>query len=393
MTSPLLLTDFRSVSPAHTIAQADSLAWIASAHARAEATLARGAGRPFDESAFREHLARRLARFGCGAEKIASRGHELADCSHTRWAEMEIYRLDNRPEGEGMLARTRVFNDRARGVLARLYAEEVVAPADLVHVTCTGYASPSAAQLLVADKGWGDATRVTHAYHMGCYAAFPALRIAGGLALADDALRAGGPRRVDVVHTEMCSLHFDPRAHEAEQLVVQSLFADGFIRYVVCDASAYDGRSPALTLLAQAEVIVPDSSESMSWICSDWGMRMTLARDVPERLAVGVAGFVKRLCASAGLDEAERASALYAVHPGGPKLLDRVRDVLALEERQVAASRRVLNEHGNMSSATVPHVWMEIARSADVEPGRPILSLAFGPGLTLCGNVMRKGAP
>jgi len=62
MTSPLLLTDFRSVSPAHTIAQADSLAWIASAHARSEATLARGAGRPFDESAFREHLARRLAR-------------------------------------------------------------------------------------------------------------------------------------------------------------------------------------------------------------------------------------------------------------------------------------------------------------------------------------------
>jgi predicted naringenin-chalcone synthase len=119
---------------------------------------------------------------------------------------------------------------------------------------------------------------------------------------------------------------------------------------------------------------------------------MTLARDVPERLAAGVAGFVKRLWASAGLDEADRASALYAVHPGGPKILDRVRDVLALEERQIEASRRVLNEHGNMSSATVPHVWMEIARSPEVELGRPIVSLAFGPGLTLCGNVMRKGA-
>jgi len=102
---------------------------------------------------------------------------------------------------------------------------------------------------------------------------------------------------------------------------------------------------------------------------------------------------VKRLCASAGLDEADRAGALYAVHPGGPKILDRVRDVLALEERQIEASRRVLHEHGNMSSATVPHVWMDIARSADVEPGRAIISLAFGPGLTLCGNVMRKGAP
>jgi predicted naringenin-chalcone synthase len=393
MTWPLLLTGFRSLSPAHTIAQADSLAWIASAHARAAATLARGEGRSFDENAFREHLARRIARFGCGADKIASRGHELGDCGHTRWAEMEIYRLDARPEGEGMLARTRFFDDRARGVLARLYAEEVDPPADLVHVTCTGYASPSAAQRIVADNGWGEATRVTHAYHMGCYAAFPALRIAGGLALADGAVGAGDPRRVDVVHTEMCSLHFDPRVHEAEQLVVQSLFADGFIRYVVCDASTYDGRSPALTLLAQAEIVVPDSSESMTWICSDGGMRMTLARDVPERLAERVAGFVKRLWTNAGLDEGERARALYAVHPGGPRILDRVRDVLGLEEKHIEASRRVLREHGNMSSATVPHIWMDLARSADVEPGRPIVSLAFGPGLTLCGSVMRKGAP
>lgn len=393
MTNPLLLTDFRSLNAAHTIAQGDSLAWIASAHARAEATLARSTGRAFEEDAFRERVARRLDRFGCGSDKIASRGHQLADCSHVGWSDMEIYRLHERPEGEGMLARMRVFRDHARGVLSRLYAEEVVPPADLVHVTCTGYTSPSAAQLLVADKGWGDCTRVTHAYHMGCYGAFPALRIAGGLALSGKALDGGVPRRVDVVHTEMCSLHFDPRAHEAEQLVVQSLFADGFIRYVVCDPGGYDGRTPALTLLAQAEIIVPDSSDSMSWVCSDWGMQMTLARDVPERLASSVGGFVERLCASAGLGDAERRGALYAVHPGGPRILDRVRDALGLEESQIEESRRVLREHGNMSSATVPHVWMGIARSAKVEWGRPIVSLAFGPGLTLCGSVMRKGAP
>jgi predicted naringenin-chalcone synthase len=278
-------------------------------------------------------------------------------------------------------------------VLARLYAEQDAGPADLVHVTCTGYASPSAAQMLVAARGWGDTTRVTHAYHMGCYAAFPALRIAGGLALADDALRAGGPRRTDVVHTEMCALHVNARLHDAEHLVVQSLFADGFIRYGVCDASAYDGRSPALTLLAQAEVIIPDSSNAMAWICSDWGMEMTLARDVPERLAARLATFVASLCRSAGLDDAERARAVYAVHPGGPKILDRVRDVLAIDEKQIEASRRVLRAHGNMSSATVPHVWMEIARSPEVEAGRAVVSLAFGPGLTLCGAVMRKGAP
>ena len=43
----------------------------------------------------------------------------------------------------------------------------------------------------------------------------------------------------------------------------------------------------------------------------------------------------------------------WAVHPGGPRILDVVRDELGLAEAQLAASRRVLAEHGNCSSATV----------------------------------------
>jgi predicted naringenin-chalcone synthase len=386
--SPLIVTDFRSLRPAHTTAQDASLAWIASAHARAEATVARREARAFDEAAFRDSFARRVARFACGPQLIASRGHEIDDVGHTRWEAMDVYRLDDEPEGAGMLERTRLFDERARGVVGRLYAEDGEGPGDLVHVTCTGYVSPSAAQRLVADKGWGATTRVTHAYHMGCYAAFPALRIAGGLARGQE--RDGGGR-ADVVHTEICSLHMNPRLHEPEQLVVQSLFADGFIRYSVTEASAYDGRSPALTLLAQGEEVVPDTSASMSWICSSWGMQMTLARDVPDRLAERVAGFVDRLWARARMDEGARARAVYAVHPGGPKVLDRVRDALALDEAQIATSRQVLRERGNMSSATVPHVWMDLARSPAIEDGRPIVSLAFGPGLTLCGAVLVKG--
>jgi len=49
-----------------------------------------------------------------------------------------------------------------------------------------------------------------------------------------------------------------------------------------------------------------------------------------------------------------------------------------------------LLERGNMSSATLPHVWQAIASSASVSDGRLIVSLAFGPGLTLSGAVLRK---
>ncbi|HEY0468512.1 MAG TPA: 3-oxoacyl-[acyl-carrier-protein] synthase III C-terminal domain-containing protein, partial [Polyangiaceae bacterium] len=79
-----------------------------------------------------------------------------------------------------------------------------------------------------------------------------------------------------------------------------------------------------------------------------------------------------------------------AVHPGGPKIIDRGREVQDLEPAQVQASRDVLFEHGNMSSATLPHVWQRVLSYDGVKPGTLVLSLAFGPGLTVCGGLFRK---
>ena len=386
----VLLTDFRPLRPAYLATQAETFAWLASAHAHAEATQARNEGRPFEEDRFRDQMLHRLARFGCGEDKIATRAHALPDCAHTRWSEMQLYRLDERPMGEGALARTRFFTREAVGVLERLYADCDTPPTDLLHVSCTGYDSPSAAQRLVAHKGWGASTRVFHVYHMGCYAAFPALGAASAFLSSTHRGSSTARRRSDIVHTEICSLHLNPLAHTPEQLVVQTLFADGFIAYAVCDEANWDRSSPALALLAMDEQIVPDSLDAMAWTCSDWGMQMSLTREVPDRIAAVLGAFVDGLASRAGLGHQERREAVYAVHPGGPKIVDRAREVLQLEEAQVACSRRVLLERGNMSSATLPHIWMELLRDAGVAAGRAIISLAFGPGLTICGAVMRK---
>lgn len=383
-----IITDLRSLRPRFTSTQDQTLRWLQAAHTEAEATSARQAGRALDRSRFHDEIGVRLRRFGCDGDRIATRGYELADCGHTRWAEMQVYRLHERPNGEGTAVRTRVFAQAAQGALDRLYAERDRAPEDLLHVTCTGYLSPSAAQLLLSAKGWGASTRVLHLYHMGCYAAFPALRVATGLCLAN------GPKaRCEIAHTELCSLHLNPLLHTPEQFAVQTLFADGFIAYALCDVSAWDGRSGALELLAQDERVLPDSSGAMAWWCSDWGMQMSLSREVPERLGAVLVGFVEGLCERAGLDRERRRDAHYAVHPGGPRILDVAERTLALRPAQLRVSRDVLRAHGNMSSATLPHIWMQLASSPEIAPGHPIVSLAFGPGLTICGAVLRKLAP
>jgi len=371
----VVLTDFRATRPDHELAQAQTFEWLTEAHAAAEATRAQ-----LDEPArarFASRIGRALRRCACAPDKIARRAAAIRDVTATRWEQNTVYDLHRDPHGAGTATRMRVFAEIVDAYFDRAYADDEPPPDDLIHVTCTGYVSPSAAQKLVAQRGWGAITRVTHAYHMGCYAAIPAIRIAAGC------LATGG-RRADIVHTELCSLHLDPADHQLEQLVVQTLFSDGLIRYSVIGD---DG--PGLRLLATHETIVADSAASMGWVVADWGMRMTLSRDVPERIATSLRAFVIELFRRAGLALDTRKT-VFAVHPGGPKILDRVRDVLELDEAQLGASRGVLFDHGNMSSATLPHIWMRVLADPAVPPGTLIPSLAFGPGLTVTGGLFEK---
>lgn len=386
---PWLLTDFRCLRPSHRIAQRESFEWLIRAHVQAEQTRSRSEGGELDVTRFSEQLRRVLTRVGCGEDRLAQRFSALADVTHGRWSEMRIYRLDRAPAGADTLERTRIFTELAAHALRELYLERA-APAELVHVTCTGYESPSAAQRLVAERGWGDRTRVQHAYHMGCYAAFPAVRLAAGLLATGE---AGVGRRADVAHTEICSLHVNPLDHAPEQLVVQTLFADGFIVYSVCAEADWERRGPALALLAQDERLVPGTAEQMGWISGAHGMRMNLSREVPRHLAGVVVPFVERLFERAGLPPEQRRSAWYALHPGGPRILDELAEALELRPAQLATSRDVLREHGNMSSATLPHIWERLLAAPEVTSAQPIVSLAFGPGLTVCGAVLRKQLP
>lgn len=370
-----MLTDFRAVRPRFEIPQQRILDWLAAAHAEAEAVRAQ-----LDEpgrARFAAQIARVITRVACGPDRIARRGQSIEDLDAFRWDGDGIYDIRRHPRGKGTAARTRVFAEIVDAYFARAYADDGAPPDDLIHVTCTGYASPSGAQKLVAARRWP--TRVTHAYHMGCYAAIPALRIASGFV-------AAASQHVEIAHTELCSLHLDPTDHALEQLVVQSLFADGFIRYACVPQRAGGG----LVVRALHERIVPDTAGAMTWVLGDHGLQMTLSREVPDRIAAGVREFVVELFARGGVELARLRDAVVAVHPGGPKIIDRVRDALELDDAQVAASRGVLRDCGNMSSATLPHIWQRVLGDPRVAPGTLVPSLAFGPGLTMCGALLER---
>lgn len=377
----VFLNQFQIEKPKNCVAQDQLLNWIIKCHQLAESK------KPAPESMDLELLQKLFRRYSVNPSQISQRYFECDDILSSDFSTHKIYKInDQQKNGSDITDRAHFFSERAYSVFKQFYNVEMKMPRPdhLIHVSCTGYISPSAAQKIITEPNWAQTTEITHAYHMGCYAAMPAVRLAKSLVLAENLEHSVKNFTTDIVHNEMCGLHMNPLAQTAEQMVVQTLFADGHAKYTATTTPAPVGKN--LKIIAILEKVLPDSQQDMSWIPAPWGMQMNLSREVPEKIKSVLKKFSETLFVKAGLSTDTALKSIFAIHPGGPKIIDAVQQVLELSENQVAESKKILFERGNMSSATLPHVWNEILNN-NYPVGTYIVSYAFGPGLTLFGSV------
>ncbi|GAA3551490.1 type III polyketide synthase [Microlunatus spumicola] len=246
-------------------------------------------------------------------------------------------------------------------------------PDDVTHVvtvSCTGFFAPGPDYLLVRQLGLPVTTQRFHLGFMGCYGAFPALR------LADAVCRVDPEAVVLVVCAELCSLHLHV-ADDVDTVLSSSLFADGAAAVVVTGRAPAPG-APVVTLDALGTTLSDDGEEDMAWTIGDQGFDMVLSRHVPRILGSSLPAAVPSLLGLVRPDEVDR----WAVHPGGRSVLDHVQTALGLADEDLAPSRDVLRRYGNMSSPTVLFVLADLLRQPATGPER-IAALAFGPGLTV----------
>jgi predicted naringenin-chalcone synthase len=231
--------------------------------------------------------------------------------------------------------------------------------------SCTGYVTPGLDILLARDLGMAPDTQRLFIGHMGCYAALP------GLGVVADFVRSRG-RPAVLLCLELTSLHVQPPTADAQQIVAHALFSDAAAAVVLLPAPG-----PGLALLDVTAMTDVVSADYMTWDVTDLGFRMGLSPRVPDVLDAYVAPMVTSLLERNGLGTGDVDG--WAVHPGGPRILDVVQARLGLSDAALAASRGVLDRHGNCSSPTVLMI------TEALRPARPrhVVALAFGPGLTI----------
>ena len=293
----------------------------------------------------------------------------------------------------GTQQRNDVYSENAKTLavdVARNLLEESAdhTAEDVTHIvfaSCTGFCNPGPDLHVIRELGLSESVERYTLGFMGCYAAFPALRMAKQFCEADS------KAVVMVICLELCSLHMQIDGR-VDSLLANSLFADGAAAALVtADGLVSDEElaknGPAFRLDDFSSALIPSGEADMAWDIGDNGFNIVLSSYVPEVIAGNVVGLMERALANCDCQLSDVSE--WALHPGGRAIIDKVADSLDLEDSATTASREVLRKYGNMSSATIMFVLKEMLSDKPNGDGKT-LAIAFGPGLTVETSVMQR---
>lgn len=244
----------------------------------------------------------------------------------------------------------------------------------IISVSCTGVMAPGIEFLLHQQLNLSPQIKRIGINFMGCFGAFTGLMVAAAIAEQNPL------HRVLLVCTELCSLHLQMDVRP-EVFIGNILFGDG-AGAVLVGCQPREGETPLWSIEKLGSYALKESVEKMTWTLTDEGFAMYLDRDIPKIIEDAIADF-----AATCIGKHDFANYTWAIHPGGKAIVQAIERACSLRKEQTAASWQVLDQYGNMSSATFLFVLKELSRT--ISAHQQVLGLAFGPGLSIESIVLK----
>jgi alpha-pyrone synthase len=288
------------------------------------------------------------------------------DAGPTTGQRMEIYR----PEAAALAE---------RATWSALDSADIDASAitHLVTVSCTGFHAPGFDLELMQRLPLAPGVARTHVGFMGCHGALNGLRVARAFADSDPSAR------VLLCATEICSLHYH-YGWDPQKMVANALFGDGAA--AVVGASNRAGLEDSWRVLANGSCVIPNSADAMTWSVGNHGFEMSLSKQVPHLIQRHLRPWLAEWLRDHQTSIESVAS--WAIHPGGPRILEAVEESLCLDRSATAVAHEVFAKYGNMSSPTVLFI---LDRLMHRQAPPPCVALAFGPGMAAEAALLSRG--
>jgi alkylresorcinol/alkylpyrone synthase len=242
----------------------------------------------------------------------------------------------------------------------------------IFYISTTGLATPSIEARMMNVLPFSPHTKRIPIWGLGCAGG------AAGIARAYEYCLAFPTAKVLVIAAEFCSLTFQPNDHTKSNLIGTSLFSDGVACVCVAGDQAADARVRPRVVATQS-ALMPNSEEVMGWDIRDDGLFVIFSKDIPSLIRSWLKPQVRSFLQKHHLSISDIRH--FIAHPGGKKVIDAYEEAFGINKEQTNVSFQVLQEFGNMSSATV-YVVLERFMKTSIPEGDYGLMVALGPGFS-----------
>ena len=241
---------------------------------------------------------------------------------------------------------------------------------DLIFISTTGLATPSMDALIINKLRLSPHINRIPVFGLGCGGGV------SGMAKANTLAKANPHAVVLLVAVELCSLTLIKSDYSKSNFIGSSLFSDGIAACII-KGDNYNSKNQ-VNYVASSSNLYYDSLDVMGWDFQDTGFKVLFSKDIPAFIHEHIKSDIDEFLNKHNIVLSDIKS--FVFHPGGKKVLDAYQDALGVEGDFLKNTREVMNDYGNMSSATVLYV-LEKFMGEGFEPGYALM-LAMGPGFS-----------
>lgn len=243
---------------------------------------------------------------------------------------------------------------------------------DIIFVSTTGLSTPSLDALIINKMRLSQTVNRMAIFGLGCGGGV------SGYSKACTLAKANPDAVVLLIAVELCSLTFLRNDFSKSNFIGSSLFADGVAACLITGDNHAPKTNKAIAFLANESKLYYDSLDVMGWQFMDTGFKVLFSSDIPTIISKNVRNDLTSFLDKHDLKLSDIKSFIF--HPGGKKVLAAYEEALGMEGDFLLNTREVMNDNGNMSSATVLYV-LERFFKQDFENGYGLM-VSMGPGFS-----------
>jgi alpha-pyrone synthase len=254
----------------------------------------------------------------------------------------------------------------------------------IIFVSSTGIFAPSIDIEIIKQLNLPNTIERSNILFMGCAALINAIKN------ASEYLNSNKNKNVLIVSCELSSVHIN-FSNEINNIIPHCIFSDGLSATIIssCKNNVSNEVMPDLYIIDSFNYVINNSEDGITVFMQDDSIKCKLSKNLPKYINDNILHALTLFLDKHNMDIKDIG--FWAVHPGGKRILESVKNGLHLSGEQLQTSWDILENYGNMMSSSIMFV-LEKFMNIDNESVNPIYCVAFSfsPGVGIEFLLLQK---